>query len=111
MSCRASGWVAATIIVVTPDVLPDLEPIGDPLLGADEAHVVDEVVGDQGGGLGLVAAEVQVLDLGGHVLVAVPAGEVVVEVLALRAHAADVQRDHRLHHVAQGRDVVADARP
>ena len=52
-------------------------------------------------GVALVAAEVEVLDLLGLLLVAVLAGEVVVEVLAARAHAADVQREERPREVEQ----------
>ena len=52
--------------------------------------------------------EVEVLDLLRGVLEAVALHELVVEVLLARAHAADVERDERAHHVARGLDVVAD---
>ena len=56
----------------------------------------------------LAAAEVELLDALGVLLPAVPAHERVVEVLALRAHAADVEREIRLQRVAQRLHVVAD---
>src|SRR3712207_8476661 len=49
----------------------------------------------------LVAGEVAVLDGFGLLLVAVRAHQVVVEVLASRAHAADVEREHRPREVQQ----------
>ena len=91
------------------------EPLADVALGADERHLLQQLVRDLGGGLVLLAVQVEVLDLLGLLLEAVPAGEVVVEVLALGAHAADVQRGHRaaelqvaLHVVADGERGLAD---
>src|SRR5579885_1511345 len=58
--------------------------------------------------LRLLAGEVEVLDalrLGGE---AVAAGEVVVEVLLARAHAADVEREHGLDELEARLHVVAD---
>ncbi len=54
----------------------------------------------------LLPVEVEVLDLARRVLEAVAAGEVVVEVLPARAHAADVQRVVRLQELAARLDVV-----
>ena len=78
---------------------------GDPLLdvrrGADQVAGLEPLGRDQGLGVALLAVEVEVLDLLGLLLVAVVAGELVVEVLAAGAHAADVQRVHRAHEVEQ----------
>src|SRR4029077_10126149 len=80
----------------------------DPLLLADEADGVDELVGDGRDRLALLAFEIEILDLLRRILPAVAADERVVEVLPLRAHPADVEREVRLERVAQRLDVVAD---
>ena len=67
----------------------------DVALRADEVRQLEPLARHRGGGLVLLALEVQVLHLDGLLLVAVGAGDVVVEVLAAGAHAADVQRDAR----------------
>ena len=63
---------------------------------------------EAGGGLVLLALEVEVLDLLGLLLEPVPRDERVVEVLLARAHAADVERDERPDGVARGVLVVGD---
>src|SRR6185436_14762246 len=62
------------------------------------------------GGLGLLllAVEVEVLDLLRLGLVAVLAGEVVVEVLLARAHAADVEGGHGAGEVEEVLHVISD---
>src|SRR5690348_6965700 len=72
--------------------LPRLQQLGDALLGAAEGNLIHERVGNGSGGGFLLAVEVEVLDLLGSGFVAVAAGEVIVEVLAPSAHAADVER-------------------
>ena len=72
---------------------PGVEPVGDLLARADERDLVDERVGHRRRRLELLAVEVEILDLRRLGLVAVAADEVVVEVLAARAHAADVERE------------------
>ena len=81
---------------------PGVEALGEALLRPDERDLVDERIGHRGRGVALVPVEVEILDLARGVLVAVPAGEVVVEVLAARAHAADVERVVRLQELAAG---------
>ena len=78
-------------------LLPRFEPVADPLRRADETRRVGELVRDGSHRFLLLAVEIEVLDLLRRGLVAVPAREVVVEVLPARAHAADVQRESRLH--------------
>jgi len=73
-----------------------LQALPDSLLRADERDLVDERVGDRGDRLHLLAAQVELLDLGGLALPAVAADERVVEVPSLRAHAPDVEGEHRL---------------
>ena len=108
MSWSASGCWAPTIIVVMPLSFQASSRSAMRSFGPMSADLVDQLVGHRGDRLALVALEVQVLDLLGRVLEAVAAREVVVEVLAARAHAADVERGHRLHEAAQHVDVVAD---
>ena len=85
---------------------------GDPLLDVglrpDQVAGLEPLLRDLRLGVALVAAEVEVLDLLGLLLVAVLAGELVVEVLAAGAHAADVERVHRAHEVEHPLDVLAD---
>src|SRR4051812_25494567 len=87
---------------------PGLEPLGDPLLRPDQRDGVDELVGHRRDRFPLLAAEVELLDPLGILLPAVAADERVVEVPALRAHAADIERDVRPERVAQRSHVVAD---
>ena len=101
MSSRASGCCAPRIIVVTPASRHGVEAIADALLRAEQRDLVDHLERDRGGGLLLLAVEVEVLDLLRRGFEAVAAREVVVEVLAPRAHAADVQRDHRPDEVRE----------
>ena len=88
--------------------MPRLEPLGDPLLRADERDGVDELVGHRGDRLALLAGEVELLDPLGVLLPAVAADERVVEVSALCPHPADVERDVRPERVAERSHVVAD---
>src|SRR3546814_5772556 len=83
----------------------DLDPVGV----ADEVQLVHELVRYRCDGLRPATAEEGVLDLRRRILVAVALGEVVVEILGPRAHAADVQREFRLDRVAAGLEVVAHA--
>ena len=62
-----------------------LDLLGHLRLGPDQHRRVDQLLRDRGGGLGLLAVEVQVLDERGLVGVAVPDDEAVVEVLSARA--------------------------
>src|SRR5581483_11176658 len=89
-------------------LFPSGEAVGDALLRADERDGVDEIVGDRLDRLALSPAEVELLDARRVRFPAVARDECVVEVLALRAHAADVQREGRLERVAQRLDVVTD---
>ena len=59
---------------------PRVELVADLVLGADQGEVLDERGRDRGGGLVLLALEVEVLDLLGLGLVAQPHRHVVVEV-------------------------------
>src|SRR5436190_21591739 len=86
---------------------PGRQAVADPLLRPDERERVDERVGHGRGRVALLAVEIELLDPVGLGLPAVPADERVVEVLPLRAHSADVERDVRLQRVAKRRDVVA----
>ena len=78
-------------------------------LRADEVAHLQQLQRYDGLGVALVAAEVHLLDLRGLLLEAVLAGQRVVEVLALGAHAADVERRHRAGEVEHALHVVADA--
>src|SRR5262249_11144277 len=89
-------------------VLPRVEPIGDPLLRADEAHLVDQLERYRGRGFLLLTRQVQVLDLLGCGLEAVTAGKIVVEGLAAPAPAAALQRELRADETGERLDVVAD---
>src|SRR3712207_9405477 len=81
-------------------------PLGDVGLRADERDRPHQLLGDGGGGLVLPAVEVEVLDGARLVLVAVTPGEVVVEVLAAGAHAADVEGQLGAHLLQHRADVV-----
>src|SRR5688572_18709558 len=91
-----------------PGLPPRLQPIPDALRRTDQRHLVGELVGHGGGGFLLLPAEVEVLDLLRFRFEAVAAGEVVVEVLAARSHAADVEREARLDVAEAFLDVGAD---
>src|SRR5947209_12656501 len=82
--------------------LPRLDELGDALLGATQGDLVDQVVGHGRRRLLLLTVEIEILDLLGCCLVAVAAGQVVVEVAAAGSHAADVQSEHGLDHLATG---------
>src|SRR5215470_7399356 len=88
-------------------VLPPRQPLADALLRPAECDLVDEGVGHRGRRLVLLATQIEILDAPGVALVAVATHELVVEVLAARAHAAHVKGQARLHHRAAGRRVRA----
>src|SRR5690606_32717501 len=82
--------------------LPErFNPFAHIRFGAHQVRQLDHLVGHRRGSLLLLACQVEVLDPLRGLLVAVAAGHRVVEVLALRAHAAHVQRDHRTGQVQQ----------
>src|SRR5262245_1618558 len=88
--------------------LPRGDTVANPLARADQRDLVDQLVGHCGHRRVPVAAEEGVLDPDRRLLVAEPLGVVVVEILVARAHAADVEREHRLHRVAALLEVVPD---
>jgi len=88
--------------------LPCLQPLLDARPRPDQRDVVHQRIGHRRHCLGLLAGKVQVLDLHRRVFVAQAPGVVVVEILAARAHAADVQREVLLHRLAALRHVVAE---
>src|SRR5207244_12221636 len=67
---------------------PGRQTIPDPFLRSDARYLVGQAFRHGRGRLGLLAVEVEVLDLPGLRLEAVAAGEVVVVVLDARPHAA-----------------------
>src|ERR1700758_3428525 len=67
------------------------EPLLDEPLRPHQGDMSHQLVGYCGDGLGLLAAQVELLDLVRHLAETVPGSQVVVEVLATRAHAADVK--------------------
>ena len=78
----------------------------DLLRGAQGAGLVDQFVGDGGGGTGFVAGEVEVLDLPGLLDVAVTLDQLVVEVAFPGAHAPDVKGHVGAGHLAADVEVV-----
>ncbi len=108
MTSRASGCCAPRIIVVTPASRHGSSRSRMRSFGPMQRDFVDHLERDRGGRFLLLAVEVEVLDLLGRGFEAVAAREVVVEVLAARAHAADVQRDHRPDEVRELFRIVAD---
>jgi hypothetical protein len=90
--------------------VPRGEPIAYALDRADERHLVDERIRDLGRRLALLAVEEQILDLTRLRLVPVAREQVVVEILAARAHAADVERVVLLQHRTPRVDVVGHER-
>ena len=82
--------------------MPDL--VGRP----DERELVDQLARDLRHRLVLLAAQVEVLDLRDLLFVAHADRDVGVEVLALRAHAAEVERVVGAEAVGGGVDVVGD---
>src|SRR5690606_19716228 len=89
-------------------LLPALEAVADAVLAAHEVDRVDHLVGHGHHRALPVALEPELLDLLALPLEARAAEEVLVEVLALRAHAADVEAELLLHRDASPVDVVAD---
>src|SRR2546421_451543 len=81
--------------------------------GPDQMEPVKQLAGPGGGSLVLVAVEVMVLDRPGSVGEPCPADDLVVEVLAAGAHAADVEgrRGAGVVQDVVDRDVVTDGHP
>ena len=77
------------------------DPLGHVALGPAQRRGLEQLVGHQRLRLGLLAVEVEVLDLLGLLLEAVAAHHVVVEVLPLGPHPPDVEGDHGPGQVAQ----------
>jgi hypothetical protein len=55
----------------------------------------------------LLPVQIQILDFARRIAVTIARRVLVVEVLVPRSHAADVQREHRLQHVAASLQVIA----
>src|SRR5918994_3120643 len=89
-------------------VLPHGRFLSDLADRADQGHVLDERGGHGGDRVGLVAAEVEVLNLGAFALVAHAGEHLVVEVRPPGPHAADVEGEHRTQEVGAPLDVVGD---
>ena len=70
-------------------------------------ELVDEIVRQERRGLGLLAGEVEILDAIRDVLEAITIDRILVEVLTLRSHAADVEREPRTDLVATRGNVLA----
>ena len=87
-------------------VAPD--PLGDPLARPDERGRVDELERHRRRGVAVPSVEVEVLDPGRGLLEPHPAGQLVVEVLVARAHAADVERRVPGDRPRRPLDVVVD---
>jgi hypothetical protein len=75
---------------------------------ADERGGADQVRGYGGGSLVLPACQIQLLNRFGLPLVAVAAGQVVIKVAVLSAHAADVEGQFRTGCVDEVGGVLAD---
>ena len=105
---RAASRSPATMSVVTPEERHSLTSSRIRSRGPHSANLVHESVGYGRFGFRLAAGEVEILDLLRRLLVAVAARDVVVEVAAARAHAADVQREPGLHARPARGDVVTD---
>src|SRR5262245_42630404 len=88
-------------------VAPRAEPLLDARGRADQRDLVGEAVGDGADRLLALPLEEQLLDLVGLGLVAHARHQLLVEVALLRAHAADVEAEARLHRQQALRDVVA----
>ena len=84
-----------------PRLLERRDPLLHVALGPAQRRELQQLVGDERLGLLLLAGEVELLDRRRLGLVAVAAGQLVVEVLALRAHAAHVERDAGPAELAQ----------
>ena len=105
-----SGPTGVTLRWVTPDLGQGGDALLDVGLGAAERGRLEQLGRHQRRRLLLLARQVEVLDLGGLLLVAVAAGQRVVEVPPLGAHAADVERGAAAAQVTDGRHlgVLAD---
>src|SRR6056297_400896 len=88
-------------------ITPPRQLLADLVGRADEGDVLHHLQWDGRSGLLLLALQIEVLHLVGHVAVAHPGEHLVVEVGALGAHPAGVQREERPHHVGALFDVVA----
>ena len=105
-ACSASGCWVETRSDVAPDSRHASRRSARRSFGPTSATSSMNASGTAAAASRLLPGEVEVLDLAGGVLVSVPAGEVVVEVLPARAHPADVQRVVRLQELAARLDVV-----
>ncbi len=106
-----ASWVGAsgvTLRVVTPACTVGGDALADVGFRADQRGPLDQVRRHQGFGLGLTAVQVGILDRLRLGLIAEPAGQVVIEVAAPRAHPADIQGQLGPAEVAQADHVVAD---
>ena len=97
-----------TIIVVTVDSRHCSRSSRIFSFGPDQRDVLHELERHRGRGLVLPALEIEVLDVPRLVHVAHAHEHLVVEVHLARAHAADVEREHRPVEVGRGLDVVGD---
>src|SRR5262249_1785066 len=85
---------------------PLLHLVADLLFRADQRERIDKFVWNRGRGLLLLTVEEQVLDFLGRLAPSLTRDVIVVEVLAARAHAADVERNSRLQRIARRLYVV-----
>ncbi len=98
------GWICRC---VTPASRKGRDPLGDVTLRSAQIRQLQELIGDRRLGLLLLAIEIEVLDDRRLLLEAVAHHQLVIEVLALGAHAADVERNTGTRELAQPRDVLA----
>ena len=108
MMRSASGWIVAQMMVETGESFQRCRRSLMRAGGPTRATSSTSWFGTSAVASLFLPDEVEVLDLRRLALEAVAAGELVVEVLALGAHAADVERELGLDHVEARLDVVAD---
>ena len=111
ISSSASGCSAMIVSPVMPRVGPRAVALADPRRPARPGALVAELVGHGVDRLVLAPRQVQLLDALGGVAVAAADHHVLVEVLVAMAHAADVERDARLHARQRAAHVVGDGDP
>src|SRR5947207_5690255 len=87
---------------------PGLEVVADLLLRTDQRQLLDQLLGDGRSGVVLLPGQVELLDRVDQLFVAHPDGDVGVEVLALGAHATEVEGIERAQHVGGPLHVVVD---
>ena len=108
MTSMASGWRDRTVMRVGAAILPGAVALADAGRRADQRLHVDPFVGHGGDRLVLAMREIEFLDALGGVAEAAAHHDVVVEVLVLVAHAADIERDLRLQLGQRRLHVVLD---